>query len=166
LSRPEFVADLRRLADRDLELDVIGDHTMFADVVRLADSMPQLRIVLNHLPLDPAKDEDARKKADEALRELGHRPQVYVKVSGVLRRAGDRVPVEASFYRAALDQLWSTFGPSRVVYGSNWPVSNQLAPYPAVLQVVRDYVAGKGADASNQFFWKNSLAAYKWVERA
>jgi L-fuconolactonase len=165
LSRPDFVADLQRLADRDLQLDAIGDHTIFADLVRLTDSTPQLRIVINHLPFDPAKDEDARRKAENALRELGRRPQVYAKVSGVLRRTGDRVPLELSFYREALDQLWATFGPSRVVYGSNWPVSNQFAPYPAVLKVVHDYFAGKGPEAARQYFWKNSLAAYKWLDR-
>jgi L-fuconolactonase len=165
LSRPDFLAGLQQLADHDLQLDAIGDHTIFADLVRLTDSAPQLRIVINHLPFDPAKDEDARRKADNALRELGRRPQVYAKVSGILRRTGGRVPLESSFYRDALDQLWATFGPSRVVYGSNWPVSNQFAPYPAVLKVAHDYFAGKGQDAADRYFWKNSLAAYKWIDR-
>ena len=138
---------------------------MFSHLVRMTDSVPQLRVVINHLPLDPAKDEDARRKADSALHELGNRPQVYAKISGILRRAGDRVPLESSFYREPLDQLWATFGSSRVVYGSNWPVSNQLAPYPAVLKVAHDYFGAKGPEAANQYFWKNSLAAYKWLER-
>jgi predicted TIM-barrel fold metal-dependent hydrolase len=124
-----------------------------------------LRVVINHLPFDPAMDKDERRKADDALHELGRRPLVYAKVSGVLRRVGGRVPLDLSFYREALDQLWETFGPSRLVYGSNWPVSNQFAPYPGVLKVVRDYFTGKGADAADQYFWKNSLAAYKWIDR-
>jgi predicted TIM-barrel fold metal-dependent hydrolase len=131
----------------------------------LTDASPQLRIVINHLPFDPAMDEAEQRKADNALHELGSRPQVYAKVSRVLRRVGGHVPLDLSFYREALDQLWATFGPSRLVYGSNWPVSNQLAPYPDVLKVVRDYFAGKGADAADQYFWKNSLAAYKWIAR-
>ena len=165
MSRPDFVADLQRIADRDLQLDVIGDHAMFADLVRLTDSAPQLRIVINHLPFDPAVDEAARKKADDALRELGRRSQVYAKISGVLRRVGNGVPLELSFYREALDRMWATFGPSRLVYGSNWPVSNQFAPYRDVLKIPYDYFAGKGPEAANQYFWKNSLAAYKWIDR-
>jgi predicted TIM-barrel fold metal-dependent hydrolase len=166
LSLRDFVGDLHHLVDCDLQLDAIGDHTMFADLVRLTDSAPQLRVVINHLPFDPATDDDARRKADSALDELGRRPQVYAKVSGVLRRTGDQVPLQLSFYRKALERLWTTFGPTRLVYGSNWPVSNQFAPYPSVLKVMQEYFAGKGAEAANQYFWKNSLAAYKWIKRA
>jgi len=84
-------------------------------------------------------------------------------VSGVLRREGDRTPLELSFYRDSLDRLWETFGRDRLLYGSNWPVSNRLAPYPSVLRIVREYFTGKGTEASERYFWKNSLAAYKWV---
>jgi predicted TIM-barrel fold metal-dependent hydrolase len=165
LSRPDFADDLRWLADRDLQLDVIGDHTMFAELVRLTDSAPQLRVVINHLPFDPVTDEDSRRRADDALHELGRRAQVYAKISGVLRRVGNRVPLELRFYREALDRMWATFGSDRLVYGSNWPVSNQLAPYRDVLKIPYDYFAGKGPDVANQYFWKNSLAAYKWIDR-
>jgi hypothetical protein len=31
---------------------------------------------------------------------------------------------------------------------------------------VREYFAGKGQSASEKYFWKNSVAAYKWVKRS
>jgi len=34
-----------------------------------------------------------------------------------------------------------------------------------VYPIVRDYLAGKGQDLNEKYFWKNSLAAYKWIER-
>lgn len=165
LSQKAFIADMQRLADADLELDAIGDNTMFSDLVTLSDRLPQLRIVINHLPFDPPSDGDTGNKARNALRELGRRPQVYAKVSGVLRRIDGRVPNHASSYTQALDQLWDTFGAERLVYGSNWPVSDLLAPYASVLTVVREYFLAKGAEATEKYFWKNSRAAYKWVER-
>ena len=158
LPQAAFVAGLQRLADRDLQLDAIGDHTIFSDLMRVSDRTPRLRIVIDHLPFELGKDENA-------FRELGRRPQVYAKVSGVLRRDGDRTPLELSFYRDSLDRLWEVFGRDRLLYGSNWPVSNRFAPYPAVLRIVREYFTGKGAEASERYFWKNSLAAYKWVDR-
>ena len=159
LPQPGFLADLQRLAGGDLELDVMGDGYMFGDLVKIADREPRLRIVIDHLPFDPPANE-------AALRELGRRPQVYVKVSNVLRRAGDNTPVELSFYRDSLDRLWEIFGRDRLIYGSNWPVSNRVAPYPAVLKVVREYFAAKGPEAADRYFRKNSLAAYKWVDRS
>jgi predicted TIM-barrel fold metal-dependent hydrolase len=158
LSQPAFVAGLQQLADRDLQIDAIGDHTMFRDLITVSDRAPRLRIVIDHLPFDLANDE-------AAFRELSSRSQVYAKVSGVLRRAGDRTPSELSFYRDSLDRLWETFGRDRLLYGSNWPVSNRLAAYPAVLRIVQEYFTEKGVEASERYFWKNSVAAYKWDHR-
>src|ERR1700680_5084237 len=122
-------------------MNAIGDTTMSRGLTPLSDRAPRLRIVIDHLPFELANDE-------AAFRELGSRSQVFAKVSGVLRRDGDRTPVELSFYRDSLDRLWETFGRDRLLYGSNWPVSNRLAPYPAVLKIVQEYFAEKGADAS------------------
>lgn len=166
LARPGFLDNMKMLADRDLQLDAIGNYTMYREVIKLNDQVPRLRIVMDHLPLDPIKDAEARKKAESDLRELAHRPNVYAKVSGVLRPVEEHVPVELSRYRELLDHLWDTFGRDRVVYGSNWPVSNRLAPYPEVLRIVREYFTAKGTEAAERYFWKNSLAAYKWVGRA
>ena len=123
-------------------------------------------VASDHLPFDPPEDENARSKVRNTLRELGRRPQVYAKVSGVLRRIDGRVPLESTFYRQSLDQLWDTFGVDHLVYGSNWPVSNLLAPYDAVLHVVCEYFLAKGVEPTEKYFWKNSLAAYKWLDNS
>jgi len=158
VAQQEFIEDLKRLAGAGLELDVVGGPSMFSDLVRLTDRLPNLRVVIDHLPFDPPQD-------GNALRELGGRPSVYAKVSGVLRRIDGRVPTELSYYRQALDELWDVFGADRLVYGSNWPVSDKLAPYPAVLEIVTEYFSGQGESALEKYFWKNSAAAYRWVER-
>jgi len=31
--------------------------------------------------------------------------------------------------------------------------------------VVREYFRTKGVEATERYFWKNSIAAYKWAER-
>jgi predicted TIM-barrel fold metal-dependent hydrolase len=165
LDRPEMIDDLKRMVDSDWELDIGGSARLFPDMVRLADRVPKLRQVINHLPYDLPKEEPARSDAHKALRELGNRTRVYAKVSGVLRRVDGRVPADTNFYRPMLDELWQIFGPGRVVYGSNWPVSDLFAPYATVFKVVSEYVAGKGQEAADQYFWKNSTAAYKWIKR-
>jgi predicted TIM-barrel fold metal-dependent hydrolase len=163
LPQPDFISDLQRLADADLELAASGENKMLADLLTLSDRLPRLRIVINHLPFDPPSGVNAIREVGNVLHEFGRRPQVYAKVSGVLRRISGRVPVEPNFYRQPLDQLWDTFGIDRLICGSNWPVSNLLAFYGTVLQVVCDYFLAKGLELAEKYFWKNSLAAYKWV---
>jgi L-fuconolactonase len=166
-ARPEFIADLAAVAEAGLEMDTANpDPALISAVVRLTDRVPSLRVVIDHLPqMAMPAALPARSALRANLDELGKRPQVYVKVSEVLRRVGGRVPMDQSFYRATLDELWEIFGPDRLMYGSDWPNSDQWGTYPQVLNVVREYFMAKGAGAAEKFFWKNSRAAYRWVRR-
>ena len=167
LSNPTFVSGLRALADAGLTLDTANpDPPLIAAVVRLTDQLPNLRVVIDHLPqLDPPTDPKVRRDLEANLRELGRRPQVYVKVSEVLRRVNGQVPQHLDFYRDRLDELWNIFGAERLIYGSDWPNSDHWGSYAEVLSVVHEYFTAKGRAVAEQYFWKNSLAAYRWVKR-
>ena len=164
LGQPAFEGDLKRLADRRLTLDVVGDSAMLADVVRIAKLTPDLRVVIDHLPFREW-DKPGVEAMRSALKEVAQLPRVYVKISDVPRRVGGRLLDDAAFYRPGLDVLWSLFGPDHVLYGSNWPVSDLVAPYASMYKIVADYFAAKPAAAVRKFFWENSLAAYSWVPR-
>ncbi|HXJ96177.1 MAG TPA: amidohydrolase family protein [Terriglobia bacterium] len=167
LSRPAFMSGLRALAEAGLTLDTANpDPALIGSVVRITDQVPNLRVVIDHLPqLDPPTDPKVHHDLEANLHELGKRPQVYVKVSEVLRRVDGRVPHDADFYRDRLDELWNIFGPERLIYGSDWPNSDHWGSYTEVLSVVREYFTAKGRAAAEQYFWKNSIAAYRWVKR-
>lgn len=158
LSATPFISDVKALAKAGLGIDAVGGPSLLTALVLLTDQAPGLRVVIDHLPFDPPESETERAEYQNALRELGKRPQVFAKVSNVLRASGDRV--------SALDELWEVFGPDRLIYGSNWPVSDRIAPYEAVLNVVRKYFATKGQDATEKYFRKNSQAAYRWPSSA
>lgn len=167
LDNPSFVAGLKRLADAGLTLDTANpDPALLRAVVRATDAVPSLRIVVDHLPrLDMPADVTARSRCEADLRELAARPQVFVKVSGVLRRINGVVPAHSTVYRSTLDELWNRFGSDRLIYGSDWPNSDLWAPYDVELEVVRPYFESKGPAAAEKYFWKNSIAAYRWAPR-
>jgi hypothetical protein len=56
-------------------------------------------------------------------------------------------------------------GTDRLIYGSDWPNSDLWAPYQTVFNLVHEYFSAKGPDVQAKFFWKNSIAAYRWVTR-
>jgi L-fuconolactonase len=167
LSRPEFVSNLKLLVDAGLELDTANpDPALISAVVQLTDEIPDLRVVIDHLPeLEIPTESKARREVYANLRELGGRPQVYVKVSEVVRPIGGELHDDLSFYREKLDEFWETFSEDRLLYGSDWPNSDHSAPFERELSVVREYFNGKGRVAAEKFFWKNSVAAYHWVRR-
>ena len=168
VSKPEVISNLKLLADAGLVMDTANpDPQLLAGVVRLTDRIPSLRIIIDHLPqLEPPREMSARTALQASLKELGKRPQVYVKVSEVIHPVAGQVRYDLGFYRSRLDEIWDTFGPDRVIYGSDWPNSDHSAPFREELKVVREYIRGKGTDAAEKLFWKNSIAAYHWIKRS
>lgn len=165
IGRREFVDDLKAIAAADLELDSANPTpSLIHGLLRTSDAVPNLRMVIDHLPkIEVAA---ATRKAYEAdLHELGRRPQVFVKISSVLREVNGRVREDLGFYRGLLDELWGVFGDDRVLFGSDWPNSDTLAEYPHIFRIVHEYVATKPREAQEKYFWKNSVAAYKWIKR-
>ena len=157
VSNPAVIADIKRLADAGLTMDSANPTPqLVADFLRLTDAVPKLRLVVDHLPqIEPPAD----------LAELAKRPQVFIKISEVLRKVDDKVSMDPGFYKARLDHLTGLFGPDRILFGSDWPNSDNWAPYDQVFAIVRQYFAGKTPAARAKYFARNSKAAYRWKPR-
>lgn len=165
LDSAALLDDLKRLADHDLQLDLNGGPELPADAARLAGKLPGLRIVINHCANLPI---DGREPPAEWLAGMqaaaGHE-QVWCKVSALVEgasRGGKQAPEEPAFYVPVLDALWKTFGEDRLIYGSNWPVSERYGSYATVFAIVEKYFRGKGNAAAAKYFAGNAAAAYKW----
>jgi predicted TIM-barrel fold metal-dependent hydrolase len=107
----------------------------------------------------------ARASYDASMNALRERPQVYVKVSEVLRRRDGQIPTDLDFYRPRLDEIMDVFGIDRVLYGSDWPNSDNWLPVAVGFKLVQDYFRGKGRLAAEKYFWRNSVRCYQWVKR-
>ncbi len=162
----EFLAGLKRMAELGLSLDVNG----LADpavIARLAERVPALRIVIDHCGNcgDPQK---LKPVWQEGMLACGKQPQVFCKVSGLPEMTATppgEAPTDTAYYRPVLDHLWTAFGEDRLIFGSNWPVSDKGTSYDGVFKIVSGYFAGRGAEACEKYFWKNSRVAYRWIER-
>ena len=68
-------------------------------------------------------------------------------------------------YRAKLDLLMATFGEDRILFGSDWPNSDGVAPIGDVFRVAKEYFAAQPRQVAEKYFWRNSLEVYKWIKR-
>jgi predicted TIM-barrel fold metal-dependent hydrolase len=162
-----FIAGLRRLADADLVMDSANPRlSLLQAVVRATDQVPTLRVVLDHLPALPQPETAGdRETLDTVLRELGARPQVYVKLSAIIHNVKGTISTDLGSYKAWLDRLMEVFGENRVIFGSDWPNSDGVAPVDQVFAIAKAYFASRSRAVAEKYFWKNSIAAYKWVRR-
>lgn len=164
---PDFIAGLKLLAQAGLVLETANpDAALIAAVVEISDRVPELRIVLDHLPhADPPADDADRSHYETHLRALSQRPQVFVKGSEIIRRIQGKVSLDIESYKAGLDQLWNLFGEDRIFFGSDWPNSDSLAGYDETLDVAQRYIATRSPTAQQKYFWRNSISVYHWRPR-
>ena len=167
-AKPAFIADLKLLAGAGLVMDTANpDPALIETVVRLTDRVPQLRVVLDHLPqCTPPSDAAGLAAYDANLRELGKRPNVYVKLSEIFRRIDGKVIEDPAFYRAPPGRTL------RHLRRGSRALRQRLAQQRsmgALSQGARrwraTYFNGKSRAAQEKYFWKNSVAAYRWVKR-
>lgn len=162
---PAFIDGLKLLADADLVLDTANPRMQLLDaMLKISDKVPTLRIVLDHLPsLEPT---DAERPAYlSALKDFAKRPQISVKLSAIIHRVDGKVSTDLAGYRATLDLLVATFGEDRILFGSDWPNSDGVAPIGDVFRVAKEYFATQPRQVAEKYFWKNSVSVYKWIKR-
>lgn len=155
--------DLHRLADADLTVDVLIPPDRLLDAARLAAQLPRLRLVVDHcanVPVGGPLPEVWRR----GLLDCHSQPNVFMKWSGLVEGTGRRgglAPRDASAYFEVTEAVWSAFGPDRLLFGSNWPVSLLFAPYDVVLAIARQTVAHEGPGAAPAVFRDTAIRAYR-----
>lgn len=164
---PQFIAGLKLMAQMGLVLETANpDAALIAAVLGVSDRVPELRIVIDHLPhADIPVESAARASYESDLRALSHRPNVFVKGSEIIRRTNGHVSLDIGSYRAVLDQLWDLFGDDRIFFGSDWPNSDSLATYGQTFAVAQTYIGMRSVIAQQKYFWKNSISVYNWKPR-
>lgn len=162
-----FITGLKLLAQAGLVLETANpDPTLISAVVEIADRVPDLRIVLDHLPhADPPSEPTVLKIYEANLHELSQRRNVFVKGSEIIRRINGQASMDGGAYKASLDRLWSLFGEDRIYFGSDWPNSDTLANYDETFGVAQRYITTRRLDAQQKYFWKNSVSVYNWRAR-
>jgi predicted TIM-barrel fold metal-dependent hydrolase len=165
---PDQVANLKLLAQADLALDTANPsmNLMQANVL-LADAIPDLRIIMDHLPsFDPTPDNQQAYEA--VVKEMAARPNIFVKLTEVYHpRLADGVIVkDYEPLRARLEYLFDAFGEDRVIFGTDYPNSYGVATIPEEVGLMKRFFSTKSREAAEKYFWKNSARVYKWIKRA
>ena len=164
LWKPDDIGALRLLAERDLSLDLGLDR----DTPVIAREIPDLRIIINHSASLPMEGEKPPTDLVALMREAASHPNVFCKLSGMmdLRCTIRPAPTDVSHYAPVLDLLWDAFGEDRIIFGSDWPVSDHSERnYAEVLKLAQDYIRPKGESAMEKVFCENSRNAYRWQGR-
>ena len=157
--RPDFVEGVRRLERHGLSFDLCLYARQLGAVVELVRRCPGVRFILDHGAkpgiragrLDPWREE---------IRALAALPNVDCKLSGLATEADPRAWTTADL-RPYVDHLLATFGPGRLLFGGDWPVSTLATDYPRWVATVEALLAGISADDQRRIWSTNAARVYR-----
>ena len=123
----------KRAESLKIPMQIYAPITRMPDIDRLTEGTPDLTVVIDHMadcPVDQPKEL-------EKLIALARYPKVFVKVSHTWSISKQPYPyLDAQEH---VQRLYATFGPKRLMWGTDWPVVEEnRGTYRQALTVVRD----------------------------
>jgi predicted TIM-barrel fold metal-dependent hydrolase len=179
--RPGYLAEravrdgIAVLERRGLSLDCWLYHPQIDELAVVADTFPDLTVVLNHCgtPIlgGPYRDhqEEVRAQWLASMRELARRPSVFVKLGALPARfggSGARTLPPGSAEVAAAWRPWiepciEAFGARRCLFESNFPVHKNWLSYPILWNAFKRIAAGASAAEQADLFAGTAVRVYR-----
>jgi L-fuconolactonase len=138
LLQPEFLRGISALEEFDLAYDILIYPKHLPIASEFVERFPRQRFVLDHLAKPPIKSGEIDTWA-QGIRRLAEFPNVFCKLSGLVTEA-DWQHWQPAQIIPFLDVAVESFGPDRLMIGSDWPVCLVAAPYARTMNVVKTYL--------------------------
>jgi L-fuconolactonase len=144
LLRSDFLRGVAVLDEFDLAYDILIYTKHLPVAAEFVERFPKQRFVLDHLAKPAIKVQEIESWA-AGVRRLAAFPNVFCKLSGLVTEADWQSwkPEDITPY---LDIAFETFGPSRLMIGSDWPVCLVAGSYGRTMDVVKKYLQGQPAE--------------------
>jgi L-fuconolactonase len=159
LARPDVQCGLTVLTGLGLVFDLIVRPEHYDVAVEVARRNPSLQFVLNHLGKAPIASGQLEPWASQ-LRRLAAEPNIACKLSGLMTIA-DVSSWTYDDIRPFTDVAVAAFGPDRLLFGSDWPVSIQGASYQQVYEVAELTCCDLSQDERAKFLGGTARRLYR-----
>lgn len=157
--RPDVLRGLKVLEKHNVPFDLLFYVKHLHHAQTLGESLPNLPMVVDHL----AKPEIKAGNIDNwqsNLRTAAKFPNIYCKLSGMVTEA-DWQNWKPKDLKPYVDIALEAFGPSRCMYGSDWPVCTLAGSYQQVFDALVEVLGPISDDERDQIFRKTATEFYR-----
>lgn len=154
-----FNRGIAQLKQYNLVYDILIFARHLPASIEFVDKHPNQRFVLDHIAKPTIHHDLFDAEWARNIRELGRRKNVACKFSGVATEVHDpewSVETIRPYWDVALE----AFGPSRLMYGSDWPVCLLKTDYRRWVSAVEGLARKLSADEQASFWSKSAIKAY------
>ncbi len=156
--RPDFHRGIAQLRGFDLTYDLLLFPRHLRAAAKLVKAFPEQRFVLDHIA-KPRIREGKLAPWDADMQQLAQYPNVFCKLSGMVTEAGWNQWRDEDF-RPYLEIALKSFGPERLMIGSDWPVCTVSGDYVSTMRIVMDHIQALSATEQAAILGDNCLRFY------
>ena len=154
-----FLEAMRLLPKYNLSFDLCVFHPQLPNTLKMMRLCPEVAFVLDHIGkpgikagvVDPWRGH---------IREMAALPNVVCKLSGLTTEA-DPETWSREQLRRYIDHVVECFGPDRILYGGDWPVSELAGAYLQWLATLEWAAAGFSKADRRKLFRDNAVKTYR-----
>ena len=158
LLRKDFNAGVSVLQEVGLAHDLLIHERQLPEATRFVDQHPRQVFVLDHLAKPRVKG-DRLDPWRQRVKELARRENVYCKISGLVTEADFKAWTEAQL-QPYLETVLEAFGPTRLMFGTDWPVCLVACSYGRWFEIVSRFAASLSSDEQASLFGQTAALAY------
>lgn len=157
--RDDFNRGVSQLEDVGLRYDILIFERHLPQTIEFVDRHPTQIFILDHIAKPKIKSR-VLSPWRERMRELARRENVYCKLSGLVTEADWNNWTENDL-RPFINTVLECFSPTRLMFGSDWPVSLLACAYVKWLEVVERSTASLSVWERDRLFGGTAKEAYR-----
>ena len=159
LDAPAFNRGIASLLPTGLVYDILIFARQLPETVRFVDRHPQQPFVLDHIA-KPCIKANAFSEWDNDIREIARRPNIVCKLSGMVTEA-DWLTWSPAQLQPYFDTVLEAFGPSRLMFGSDWPVLTVACTYRQWSETVEAWLTPLSPTERAQILGETATRIYR-----
>lgn len=163
ISSSEVTPGLAILEDAGLTYDFVTSHPEPLEQIPLiCERHPELTIVIDHLGKPPVRGTKSEfKHWSNLIRESSKYQNTHAKLSGLYSSIGELDTWTLSEIRPFIIEALDSFGPERLMWGSDWPVSTLAGGYKRALDTITNVIEQDFQQHKSMIFGENASRIYK-----
>jgi L-fuconolactonase len=162
LLQPAVIESLKILAEKNIAYDVVGVLPQHIEtVLQVAEKIPELKMVFDHLNQPPMKSSERFGKWGELMKAASQHKNFHAKISGLGTATADTGNWGVEDVKPYVSFVLEHFGTDRCFCGGDWPVSLLAGSYTKTWTTYRSVITELlNEQESEKIFYNNAQQFY------
>ena len=158
--RKDFQNGIAALKQFNYTYDILIFHRQLPAAIKLVNEFPDQPFVIDHIAKPDIKSGDIA-SWKKGIEEIAKNENVWCKISGMVTEA-DWKNWKTDDLKPYLDVVFENFSTDKLMFGSDWPVSNVASDYTEVVKTLEDYISQLSLPNQNKIWHENAASFYKF----